>query len=90
MTTLSESPRDWATMPEWITTEEAAEVSGYHVNYVRRLMRQNKLAGRKAGTMWWVDRDSLKEYLSLVESLGTKKFDPHRGAAREEGEGKEG
>ena len=53
-------------------------------------MRQNKLAGRKAGTMWWVDRDSLKEYLTLVESLGVKKFDPYRGASREDGEGEGG
>lgn len=67
---------DWANMPEWITTEEAAEISGYHVNYVRRLMRQGKIEGRKAGTMWWIDRDSLKEYLALVEELGSKRFGP--------------
>ena len=65
---------DWANMPEWITTEEAAELSGYDVQHVRRLMRENKIAGRKAGTMWWIDTDSLKDYLATIAALGTKKY----------------
>ena len=68
---------DWATMPEWITAEEAAELSGYHVNYIRRLMRQQKVTGRKAGLMWWVDRDSMRAYLEKVKELGSQKFTPH-------------
>ncbi len=90
MTTLSETPRDWATMPEWITTEEAAEVSGYHPEHVRWLARRGKIGAEKKGRDWWIDRDRFREYLTLVESLGTKKFDPYRGANREEGEGKGG
>lgn len=66
---------DWSKMPDWITTEEAAEISGYHVNYIRRLMRQGKLNGRKAG-VWWIDKASLRAYLELVEDLGPKRFDP--------------
>lgn len=69
-------PIDWATMPEWLSTEEAAEVSGYHVNYIRRLMRANKIGGRKVGLAWWVDRDSLQAYLEKVEALGTRRFGP--------------
>ena len=30
--------------PHWITTREAAEISGYHINYIRRLIRQGKIA----------------------------------------------
>jgi len=30
---------------EWITTAEAAELTGYHVKYVRRLVREGKAAG---------------------------------------------
>lgn len=70
--------KDWLTLPDWITTEEAAEVSGYHVNYIRRLMRQGKVTGRKAGLMWWIDRDSLRSYLDTVKELGAEKFRPHR------------
>lgn len=67
---------NWAAMPDWITTEEAAQISGYHVNYIRRLMRGNKIAGRKAGTMWWVDSEGLREYLVRVEALGNRRYGP--------------
>ena len=50
---------------------------GFLVNYIRRLMRRGTIAGRKAGTMWWVDRDSLREYLEAVEELGAQKFTPY-------------
>ena len=71
---------DWATMPDWITAEEAAELSGYHVNYIRRLMRQHKVNGRKAGLMWWVGRDSMRAYLEKVKELGPQKVTPHNKA----------
>jgi len=71
--------RDWGDMPEWITTEEAADLSGYHPEYVRRLARQGQIGAKKKGRDWWIDRDKLREYLDAVESLGPKKFDP-RGA----------
>mgnify|MGYP003380162440 CR=1 FL=1 len=67
---------DWATLADWITAEEAAELSGYHVNYIRRLMRAHKVNGRKAGLMWWVDRDSMRAYLEKAEALGTRRFGP--------------
>ena len=67
---------DWGSMPDWITTEEAAEQSGYHVNYIRRLMRQGKVTGRKAGLMWWIERDSLRDYLAKVKEAGSQRFGP--------------
>jgi hypothetical protein len=79
MATNGQHPKavDWASMPDWITAEEAAELSGYHVNYIRRLMRAHKVNGRKAGLMWWVDRDSMRAYLAKVQELGPQKFTPH-------------
>ncbi len=70
---------DWASMPEWITTVEAAQVSGYDVQYVRELARAGRIGAGKKGRDWWIDRDKLKEYLDAMEALGPKKFDP-RGA----------
>ena len=69
-----QSDVDWASMPDWITTEEAADISGYHVNYIRRLIRQDKVSARKAGLMWWVDRDSLQKYVRAVQALGGQKY----------------
>lgn len=64
-------------LADYITTEEAAELSGYHVNYIRRLMRQGKITGRKAGLMWWIERNSLRDYLRAIQELGAGKFRPH-------------
>jgi excisionase family DNA binding protein len=67
---------DWASMPEWITTQEAAEVSGFHPEYIRELARAGKIGASKKGRDWWIDRDVLKAYLDAMDTLGTKKFDP--------------
>ena len=74
---------DWSTMPEWISTEEAAEISGYHPGHVRRLARQSKIGAKKKGHDWWIDRDKFGVYLATVESLGSKK---HAGIHQETSE----
>ena len=53
-------------MPQWITTEEAVELSGYDVQYVRRLARQGKIGAEKKGRDWWIDRDVFKAYLDRM------------------------
>ncbi|MCA9935610.1 MAG: helix-turn-helix domain-containing protein [Ardenticatenaceae bacterium] len=58
---------------EWITTAEAAELSGYHVERIRELLRESKVAGRKFGPIWQVNRTSLFEYLHYIESQGARR-----------------
>ena len=65
---------DWANLADYITADEAAEISGYDVQHVRRLMRAQKIKGRKAGLVWLIERESLHAYLAKVEALGSKKF----------------
>jgi excisionase family DNA binding protein len=36
-------------LPDWITTQEAANLSGFHPEYVRRLARQGKIGAEKKG-----------------------------------------
>lgn len=67
---------DWDSMPEWITTEEAMQISGYARNYLRRIIRQGKIAAEKKGTMWWIHKDSLQAYAAEMEALGNQRFDP--------------
>ena len=71
--------REWSELPEWISVREAAELSRYHPNYIRRLVRQGKMKARKEGPMWWIDRDSLRAYVEEMEALGPQRFDPRRG-----------
>jgi excisionase family DNA binding protein len=63
-------------MPDWIDVTEAAEKAGYHPNHLRRLIHQGKIAAQKRGTMWWVDKGSLLQYMATVEELGTSRFGP--------------
>jgi hypothetical protein len=36
-------------MPHWITTEEASQISGYHVVYLRHLIRSGQVKAEKKG-----------------------------------------
>ena len=78
---------DWATMPDWLSTEEAVELSGFHPEYIRRLAKAGKIGAEKKGRDWWIDRDKLKTYLETMEDLGPKKFDPrgHDGSEEKPG-----
>ena len=50
-------------MPEkWITTADAANISGYNEEYIRRLARTRKIKARKFGTIWQVNSNSMKRY----------------------------
>jgi len=75
-------------MPEWITTAEAAELTGYHVKYVRRLVKEGKIAGTKRGGRdWWVDKASVKAYADEMRRLGPAKHNPWRTGARQKATG---
>jgi excisionase family DNA binding protein len=50
-------------MADWITTDEASELSGYHVVYLRELIRAKKIEAQKKGGSWWVKLDSLLAYV---------------------------
>lgn len=63
---------------EYVSVDEAAEVTGYAPAYIRRLLRHQKIKAEKKGTMWWVDLDSLKAYKQEMDKLGTDKFFPWR------------
>ena len=72
---------DWESMPDWIDVREAAEKAGYHPDHLRRLIRHGTIKAKKRGTMWWIDKASLLQYMATVEELGTKK---HAGIPREQ------
>jgi excisionase family DNA binding protein len=65
-------------MPDYITTEEAAEILGYHIEHVRWMIRSGKLRADKKAGIWWVYREAVEEYKRSVE--GKTKHDPSRGS----------
>jgi excisionase family DNA binding protein len=62
-----------AGMAHWITTQEAAKLTGYHPEHVRRLIKAGKVKGRKWARDWLVDRPSLQAYVRRVGALGRKR-----------------
>ncbi|MFZ5915541.1 MAG: helix-turn-helix domain-containing protein [Chloroflexota bacterium] len=68
---------------EWITTAEAAELTGYDPAHVRWLIRKGRVNGKKFGRDWMIDRGGLLEYKRRMDDLGTEKHDPWRTGARQ-------
>lgn len=58
---------------EWITTNEAAEISGYHPEYIRKLLQAEKINGRKFGPTWQVDKHEFLAYLDRMSKQGEKR-----------------
>ena len=54
-------------MQNWLTAEEAAEVLGYNVEFVRRQMRKGRLRGKKLGNIWLVEFDAIKDLRTKLE-----------------------
>lgn len=61
---------------DWITTQEAAELSGYHVNYIRKLIRRGDIRGRKVSIVWLIERQSLLGYIAQAEQSEDKRRGP--------------
>ena len=57
---------------QWVTTTEAAQISGYHVEHIRRLIRDGHILARKWGKEWMVDKSSLLDYLKIEKKPGPK------------------
>ena len=60
-------------MAEWITTVEAARLTGYTADYIRRLIRSGKLKGRKWGRDWQVSKAGLLAHKRSAEKQGNKR-----------------
>jgi len=53
----------------WMTTEEAAQISGYDIQHVRRLARQGKIGAAKKERDLWIDVEIFTSYLdTMLES----------------------
>lgn len=60
----------------WMTTQEAAEHSGYDIEHVRRLARQGKIGAVKKGRDWWIDVEQFTAYLNMMLGSGDGRAGP--------------
>jgi excisionase family DNA binding protein len=63
---------------DWLTTSNAAQLSGYHVERIRELIREGKVKARKFGPVWAVSRESLLTYVRKMEVIGGKRGPAHK------------
>ena len=63
---------------EYVSVDEAADLTGYAPAYIRRLLRQRKIKAVKKGLMWWIELESIQAYKREMDSLGDSKFSPWR------------
>jgi len=73
----------------WITTNEAAALTGYTPDYVRKAIKRNLLKGTKRGRDWFVERDSVLAYVEKMKRLGTAKHNPWKPGGRKKTNGAE-
>ncbi len=58
---------------EWLTVNEAARLSNYDPEHIRRLIRDGRIKARKFSIVWQVSRASLLAYASKAQSMGEKR-----------------
>lgn len=60
-------------MEEWLTTYEAARLADLDPDYIRKLVRAEKIKARKWGQSWQVRRASLLAYVKASRDKGNKR-----------------
>lgn len=58
---------------EWITTEDACKISGYHPDHLRVLIRSGKIQAKKFGPVWQVNKESVLLFLEKRDEKGKKR-----------------
>ena len=59
-----------------VSVEVATEISGYNAQYLRRLLRVEKLDGIKVGQVWLINLASLQNYFSCALSTSDLRCGP--------------
>jgi hypothetical protein len=60
----------------YIPVKAACKLSGYNQQYLRRLLRREKLGGIKVGQVWLIETLSLESHLSLGNQGQDRRYGP--------------
>ncbi len=61
-------------MTDWITTEEACQLTGYSSAHLLYLLRGQKIKGDKKGGQYWIDKRDLMEYARRAKKSVDKRW----------------
>ena len=59
-----------------ISVQAASEISGYSLQYLRRLLRCRKLVGMKIGQVWLIDNTAFEAYVEKAIEATDRRFGP--------------
>ena len=60
-------------LDDWLSTDDAAKLSGFHPDHIRRLVRSKHVEARKWGNAWMIRRKSLSSYIAASKQRGKKR-----------------
>ena len=58
---------------DWLTVQEAAKLSGYDPEHIRRLIRDGAITAQKFSIVWQVNKESLLAYTAKAQAMGEKR-----------------
>jgi excisionase family DNA binding protein len=61
--------------------DAVADVTGYHVQYVRRLCYRGKVDAYRVGRSWLIKIASLIEFMETIEATESGRYGPRGGEA---------
>lgn len=61
-----------------ISVKAAAELSGYSIQYLRRLLRRGRLDGTKIGQVWLIKLAALETYTQNGQMVGDRRHGPRK------------
>ncbi len=73
---------------EWITTNEAANLTGYSSVTMRQFAREGRLPSMKRGRDWFLSKAAVIAYHQEMQRMGASKHNPWREDLEEQGRGR--
>ena len=58
---------------KWLTTTQAAALSGYTRKHITRLVEAGQVKGQRFGPVWMVDKATLLAYVRKAAKAGAKR-----------------
>jgi len=75
-TTISPQNQTGILLEKHISVQTASSITGYNIQYLRRLLRSGTLEGVKIGQMWLIDMESPEAYLEHIETTSDRRCGP--------------
>jgi len=70
---ISQQSHSGILINRYVTVQATAEVTGYNIQYLRRLLRSGTLEGIKIGQIWLIEMQSLEKYLQYVNTTSDRR-----------------